>query len=292
MVISNILGGIGNQMFQYAAGRSLALTTNQSLMLDLNDFYDYKLHQGFELSRVFNVSAESASANALNELLGWRVNHLARRVLRRSQFAWLRGQKFVVEPHFNYWPDFFNLTGDCYLYGYWQSERYFKPFESVIRRDFTFREPLTDRNLELAAAIALGQSVSLHVRRGDYVSDVKTGQVMDVCSLEYYRKAISYISERIERPVFYVFSDDMVWVRQNLNVSFPCVYVEHNRLAESYRDMQLMSLCRHHVIANSSFSWWGAWLNSNSEKLVVAPRNWFCNGTDDSDLIPDEWIRL
>ena len=292
MIIVFLRGGLGNQMFQYAAGRSLALTTNQSLMLDLNDFYDYKLHQGFELSRVFNVSAESASANALNELLGWRVNHLARRVLRRSQFAWLRGQKFVVEPHFNYWPDFFNLTGDCYLYGYWQSERYFKPFESVIRRDFTFREPLTDRNLELAAAIALGQSVSLHVRRGDYVSDVKTGQVMDVCSLEYYRKAISYISERIERPVFYVFSDDMVWVRQNLNVSFPCVYVEHNRLAESYRDMQLMSLCRHHVIANSSFSWWGAWLNSNSEKLVVAPRNWFCNGTDDSDLIPDEWIRL
>lgn len=292
MVISNILGGIGNQMFQYAAGRALALATNQPFILDLNDFSDYKLHQGFELTRVFNVCAESASPAVVHELLGWRANHLARKLLRRSQFTRLRGPKLVVEPHFDFWPDFFNFTGDCYLHGYWQSERYFKPFESVIRRDFTFRSPLTGRNLELASEVVQAQSVSLHVRRGDYVSDTKTGQVMNVCSLEYYREAINYIAAHIECPVFYIFSDDMAWARQNLKVPFSCIYVEHNRMEDSYRDMQLMSLCRHHVIANSSFSWWGAWLNSNSEKLVVAPRNWFCNGTDDSDLIPDEWIRL
>ncbi len=292
MVISNILGGIGNQMFQYAAGRSLALTTSQSLVFDLNDFSDYKLHHGFELNRVFNVNAESASANTVNEVLGWRANHLARRMLRRSQCAGLRGNKFVVEPHFNYWPDFFNLAGDCYLHGYWQSERYFKQIESVIRRDFTFREALAERNLELASEVAQTQSVSLHVRRGDYVSDAKTGQVMDVCSLEYYRKAICYVAEHIVKPVFYVFSDDITWVKENLSVSYPCVYVEHNRQKESYRDMQLMSLCRHNVIANSSFSWWGAWLNAHSEKLVVAPKNWFRNGANDSDLIPGEWIRL
>lgn len=292
MVISHILGGIGNQMFQYAAGRSLSLTNGQRLLLDVSDFSNYRLHQGFELSRVFNVIEEKADASTVHEILEWRANPLIKKILRRPQFVWLRGKRFVVEPHFNYWPDFFNLTEDCYLSGYWQSERYFKPFESVIRRDFTFREPLIGRNAEIASEITRAQSVSLHVRRGDYVSDSKTGHVMDVCSLEYYRKAISYIAERIERPVFYVFSDDMAWVRQNLSMSFPCIYVDHNRLAESYRDMQLMSLCQYHVIANSSFSWWGAWLNSSSEKLVVAPRSWFRNGTDDRDLIPNEWIRL
>lgn len=292
MVISHILGGIGNQMFQYAAGRALSLANGQRLFLDVSDFSNYRLHHGFELSRVFNVNAESASSSIVHEMLGWRANRWARRALRRPQFARLRGGKFTVEPHFNYWLDFLNLKGDRYLYGYWQSAKYFKPFESVIRRDFTFREQLSGQNAELAAEIANSQSVSLHVRRGDYVSDPKTGNVMDVCSIDYYRKAISYTTKHVEQPVFYVFSDDIMWVRQNLPVNFPCVYIDHNRQAESYRDMQLMSLCRHHVIANSSFSWWGAWLNPDPEKLVIAPTQWFRNGNDDRDLIPDEWGRL
>jgi len=292
MVISHIIGGIGNQMFQYAAGRSLSLKYDQQLLLDLSDFTNYRLHHGFELSRVFNVMAKSAEASTIDEMLAWRANPLIKKILRRPQFVWLRGNKFVVEPHFNYWPSLFNRVDDCYLYGYWQSERYFKPFESVIRKDFTFREPLAGRNSELASEIAQTQSVSLHVRRGDYLSDSKTGTIMHVCSLEYYRNAISYIAERVERPVFYIFSDDLAWVRQNLSMAFPCIYVDHNRGAESYRDMQLMSLCRNQIIANSSFSWWGAWLNSNSEKLVVAPWNWFRNGTNDRDLIPPEWMRL
>jgi len=292
VIISHIIGGLGNQMFQYAAGQALSLTNGQQLLLDLSDFSKYRLHQGFELSQVFDVTVEKAEASTVREMLGWRANHMAKKMLRCPQFGWLRGKKFVVEPHFNYWPDFFNLTADCYLSGYWQSERYFKSFESAIRRDFTFRQLLTGQNSELALKIANTQSVSLHLRRGDYVSDSKTGKIMDACPLEYYHEAIGYIAERVEHPVFYVFSDDMAWVRQNLSVTFPCIYVDHNRLTESYIDMQLMSLCRHHVIANSSFSWWGAWLNSNQEKLVVAPRRWFRNGIDDRDLIPSEWVRL
>jgi hypothetical protein len=292
MVVSHILGGIGNQMFQYAAGRALSLTNSQRLLLDLSDFSNYRLHHGFELSRVFNVIAESAGASTVHEMLGWRASRVVKKVLRRPQFIWLRGKKFVAEPHFNYWPGLFNLTDDCYLFGYWQSERYFKSFESIIRRDFTFREPLTGLNSKLASEIAHTQSISLHVRRGDYVSDSKTGNIMAVCPLAYYRKAISYIAERVERPVFYVFSDDMAWVRQNLSVTFPCTYVDHNRRAESYRDMQLMSLCHHHVIANSSFSWWGAWLNPGTEKIVIAPQKWFANQTDVRDLFPAGWVTL
>lgn len=291
MVISHILGGIGNQMFQYAAGRTLSITNGQRFLIDLSDFSNYRLHQGFELNRVFNVMAESAEASIVHEMLGWRSNRFVKKVLRRPQFAWLRGNKFVVEPHFDYWPEFCNLTEDCYLSGYWQSERYFKPYESVIRRDFTFREPLAGRNSDLALEIANTRSVSLHVRRGDYVSDPKTRKIMNVCSLEYYLKAISYITERIEHPVLYVFSDDMAWVKQNLPMILPCVYVDHNHGEESYRDMQLMSLCEHHVIANSSFSWWGAWLNPRQDKVVVAPQKWFISN-DVKDIFPAGWVCL
>ena len=292
MVISHILGGLGNQMFQYAAGRALALTNDRSLLLDLSDFTDYQLHHGFELSRVFSLVATKAEPSTTHELLGWRENYWARKILRRRQFSWLRGEKFVVEPHFNYWPDIVNVNGDCYLYGYWQSERYFKAFEAIIRQDFIFREPLQEQNAELALDMATKQAVSLHIRRGDYVSDSKNHNIMRVCDLEYYRLAINYIATQVEQPVFYLFSDDMAWVKQSLPMEFPCVYVEHNSGAESYKDMQLMSLCRHHIIANSSFSWWGAWLNAKPEKIVIAPKHWFRNGNDDADLIPDEWIRL
>lgn len=292
MVISHLLGGIGNQMFQYAAGRALSLGSNQPFLLDLNDFSNYRLHHGYELSRVFNVNVESASTLTLHEMLGWRANSLAKRVLRRPQFAWLRGGKFMAEPHFHHWPGFADLKGDCYLYGYWQSEKYFKSFESDIRQDFTFRAPLNGLNAELATKMANTQSVSLHVRRGDYVTNSKNRNLLKVCSIEYYRKAIDHIVGHVEHPVFYVFSDDMEWVRQNLFVGFTCVYVDHNRGDESYRDLQLMSLCRHNVIANSSFSWWGAWLNVNLEKQVIAPMNWFSNGNDATDLIPTEWMRF
>jgi hypothetical protein len=292
LVISHILGGLGNQMFQYSAGRALSLVNGQQLLVDLGDYANYALHNGFELNRVFNIEAPSADQAAVRAVLKWRANGLVKKVLRRPFFAGLRGQKLVVEPTFSYWPDLCKIYGDCYLSGYWQSERYFKPCEEAMRREFTFCEPLTGRNAELAADISLTQSISVHIRRGDYITDRKTGQILEPCSLGYYHDAIHYMAERVERPVFYVFSDDMVWSRQNLSMRFPCVHIDHNVGEESYRDMQLMSLCRHHVIANSSFSWWGAWLNPKPKKIVVTPKRWFSNGTDDRDLIPGEWVRL
>ena len=293
MIISHILGGIGNQMFQYAAGRALSLSTHQTYSLDLNDFTDYQLHNGFELERVFNIEkvVKSTSSN-IQELLGWRANSFAKKVLRRPQFASLRGKSFIVEPYFNYWPAFFKLDHDCYLYGYWQSEQYFKDFADIIRQDFAFKIPLDERNKKVVLEMTNTQSVSLHVRRGDYVNDPKNSNIMHICSLEYYRQAINHIVNRIEQPVFYIFSDDIVWVKEHLSIEFPCVYIDHNSGSESYRDMQLMSLCKHHVIANSSFSWWGAWLNANPEKTVIAPREWFVNKNNVDDLIPHNWIKI
>ena len=292
MIVSHILGGIGNQMFQYAAGRSLASHLNVCFKLDLNDFDRYTLHHGYELKRVFDVPIEPTSPDELKSILGLRRLSLMKKILRRKQFSILKGQKFIVEPHFNFWSEFFSLNSSAYLYGYWQSEKYFRTIEKVIRDDFTFKKPLSGNNLLIANQIDQTNAISLHIRRGDYLTDLKTNRIMSVCGISYYERAISYMAEKVLNPVFYVFSDDMDWVKQSISITYPTVYVDHNQGEDSYVDMQLMSLCGHHIIANSSFSWWGAWLNPNIKKMVVAPRLWFKNGNNDSDLIPNKWIRL
>ena len=292
MVISNILGGVGNQMFQYAAARSLSLTNNSELLVDLRGFSDYSLHNGYELNRVFNIDVKKANDKDVRQLLKWRASDSIMKVLRRPYFSFLRGREFIVEPHFNYWPEILNAPSDCYLHGYWQSELYFKSFEDIIRSDFSFRNTLDEKNLKLADEIKKVFSVSLHIRRGDYVSDKKTRKIMNTCSISYYLRAIEYISKLVDSPVFYIFSDDIEWVKKELLINFPCVYIEHNQKSNSYKDMQLMSLCKHNIIANSSFSWWGAWLNANTDKYVIAPTSWFSSGIDDRNLIPDNWVRM
>ena len=292
LVISKIIGGLGNQMFQYAAGRALAERHGVPLCLDLSGFQGYRLHQGFELNRVFRCETSTADTDLLRTQLGWRAGRLAQRILRRPPFAIFRGRRLVVEPHFHYWAGIFDAPCDCYLNGHWQSEKYFKGIEKIIRSDFTFRTEPEGENEELARQIAGTQAVSLHVRRGDYVSDAKTRAVLNLCSLEYYQSAIRLIAEQVEHPHFYIFSDDIDWVKSNLMLTFPCSFIDYNRGKESYNDMRLMSLCRHHIIANSSFSWWGAWLGKNPEKIVMASRRWFVDGRSDRDLVPDKWVRL
>lgn len=293
MIIVNIIGGLGNQMFQYAAGRALAIARGLPLRLDVAGFDGYGLHQGFELQRVFNCQAAIASAVELRSVLGWRAAPILKRVLARPDFAGLRGAAFIVEPHFHYWPGIRNVPATAYLQGYWQSEKYFADAAVDLRTDFTFPQPLTESNAAWVERIGRCVAVSLHVRRGDYVSDPKTQVVLGSCSSDYYRSALRYIAERVATPEFFVFSDDIAWARDNLDISFPCHYIDHNRGAESYNDMRLMSLCRHHILANSSFSWWGAWLNSRAGKIVVAPERWFAEGERRvDDLVPQEWVTL
>ena len=145
MIFSHILGGIGNQMFQYAAGRSLASQLSQEFFLDLSSFEDYELHHGFELDFVFNISSKVADGTSLKKTFGWRYSRLMMKFIKRPWFAFLRGGHFLIEPHFNYWPDFFNPRPEAYLYGYWQSEKYFKCNESFIRQEFSFKKPLCDK---------------------------------------------------------------------------------------------------------------------------------------------------
>lgn len=292
MIISQIIGGLGNQMFQCAAGRALSLARNQPLKLDISEFDDYGLHQGFELQRVFHCPIATATKSDLRNILGWQFSSPVRRILAHSSLAALRRDCLVIEPHFHYWPAINQVPQDCYLAGYWQSQKYFQTQTAAIRADFAFKLPLTKRNAEFARQIAQVNAVSLHVRRGDYVNNRKTNSMHGVCSLDYYQAAIRHISDRLELPYFFIFSDDIEWVRDHLEMDWPCQYVDHNHAAESYNDMRLMSLCKHHIIANSSFSWWGAWLNPSAEKIVVAPNQWFTNGNTVTDLIPRTWVTL
>ena len=292
MVITNLIGGLGNQMFQYAAGRALSLECGVPLRLDVSGFAAYDLHQGFELGTIFNGAFDISDEADVRGILGWQYAHSIRRVVFRSSMALFRRKGFVVEPHFHYWHGIKEVPCDCYITGYWQSEKYFSKFSEQIREDFIFRLQLVKQNADLAKQITQTNAVSLHVRRGDYVNNPITTATHGLCSLDYYRAAIQYVSERVKKPQFFVFSDDIDWVKHNLKIEFPCIYVDHNQGAESYNDMRLMSLCQHHIVANSSFSWWGAWLNPSLCKIVVAPKQWFANQNDVCDLLPKGWVKL
>ena len=279
-------------MFQYAAGRVLSLERGVPLCLDISGFSSYGLHQGFELQRIFNCAAGIANEADMRAILGWQSSSHIRRLLLRKEMVSFRRKELVVEPQFNYWPGIKHVPNDCYLVGYWQSEKYFSESASQIRADFTFRQSMEDQNEKLTQQIISVNAVSLHVRRGDYATNLQTTATHGLCTLDYYRHSIQYVAERVQQPNFFVFSDDIAWVRDNLNLPHQSQYVDCNQGKESYNDMRLMSMCNHHIIANSSFSWWGAWLNPKRDKIVVAPKNWFANQTDASDLLPQSWVKL
>lgn len=288
-----LCGGLGNQMFQYAAGLAAAWRRGSEVKFDTEWFETTRLHQGLELQRVFGLPLPEPSSAELRRVLGVCARPVVRRLLSRRSFQVLRPKALVIEPHFHYWAGIEYLPDDVYLDGYWQSERYFSGIADTIRQQFRFIEPLEPRNAALIDEMQSFVSVSLHIRRGDFVSDPRVRRVHGVDLSDYYPAAIATMVEKTAPERFYVFSDGPQWVQDNLKLPIPYTVVDHNRGAASYRDMQLMSACWHHIIANSSFSWWGAWLNPRPDKIVIAPRNWFnVDDFDTRDLYCPGWIVL
>jgi Glycosyl transferase family 11 len=292
MIIVNIIGGLGNQMFQYACGQALSLRTEQPLHIATDQLDGYALHNGFELQRVFYVEAPQATAVELKRLLGWQAPPPLRRLFGRPTMHWAVGRKWCIEPYFQYWSGINDVRAPIYLHGYWQSERYFRDVADQIREDFNFRMPWDDADLAVHARMRAQPSASLHVRRTDYTLSKNQG-VYAQLGIDYYRDAIRLVRQRVPGVRLFAFSDDPDWVDTQLGPEFgPIETVRHNSGERSANDMRLMSQADHHIIANSSFSWWGAWLNPSPDKIVVAPCRWFLNGTDDRDLIPSSWIRI
>jgi hypothetical protein len=199
----------------------------------------------------------------------------------------------VRERSFSFDSSVLKAPSCCYLQGYWQTPRYFATIESFIRQDIVVEEPLTGPNLETAENIRHTEAVSLHVRRGDYVDNLETHQYHGVCGPEYYENAQRVLLEHLGKIELFVFSDDPDWVERNLRFLAPATLVRHNPPERDYEDLRLLSLCRHHIIANSTFSWWGAWLSSHAEKRVIAPKRWFSSAKHSTaDLIPPDWTQL
>ncbi len=288
MFVARIIGGLGNQMFQYAMARAVSLRLDVPLKLDIAGFKTYKLHS-YGLNH-FNLAGSVADKN---EYIVGNSKKLLDRM--RAGLNLVKRLENFQENGLKFDASVFALKDDTYLDGYWQSERYFSDFEQTIRDDFSFMIPADKGNQECLDQINSVHAVSIHIRRGDYVSNPAVNAIHGICDLDYYQRAIQFLRARIQSNAlhFFIFSDDPEWVRENVNFGSATTFVSHNDATRNYEDMRLMSACKHHIIANSSFSWWGAWLNGNPDKIVVAPKQWFRSDTlSSTDIVPDSWNRL
>lgn len=294
MIVAKIIGGLGNQMFQYAAGRALAARRGGDFAIDRGDFAVYRTHAyglhnfALEVADVPPALVPRPAGQGIWPRCRGRVRDLVDRVAGRPPLT------KVVEAGQTFDPAVAGLPDNVYLDGYWQSERYFADHADLIRADFAIRAAPSPENRRWLEMIGQGKAVSLHVRRGDYVTSAAANTVHGTCDLDYYDRAVADMRTRLGDPVFFVFSDDPAWVRDNLRFDGATHhFVANNDAATNYEDLRLMAACDHHVIANSTFSWWGAWLNPSPHKVVVAPARWFrADGFDDRDLVPAAWVRL
>lgn len=297
MIISYIMGGLGNQMFQYAFGKSAACRFQASLKIDVSDYTRFKSHNGFELESVFNAKLEAATEEDFRQVLGWRGNKLIRQqLLNRSRGLFLPPNVFIQDLNKSAVDNVSSLRSPAYLHGVWQSQTYFEPIADHVRSDFVFATECTDEDLRIREKIAASNSVSLHVRRGDYVSNSHTNSVHGVCSIDYYLRAINYLSQRYSNLSYFIFSDDIEWTKNNIEINAPVTFVAHNQGARAHADMKLMQACRHHIIANSTFSWWGAWLSKmwlQGQGSIIAPTRWAAKNTvATQETIPSSWVRI
>ncbi len=286
MIVVRLKARLGNQLFQYATGRALALRLGVPLAFDRRSFPRPDHQPQID---VFDLPVVPAN----DQDLPLERHSVMARVFQRPHAA-LKGTRLHRERRdLKFDPNVLSLPDNSYLDGYFQSEGYFADRADQIRSDLE-PPPPSEADRSVLAAMDATTPVSVHVRRGDYVESEKLGRLFGTCEPPYYREAAALIAGRVGGPVtFFVFSDDPDWAAANLDLGFPTVVVDHNGPEAGHHDMRLMAACRHHVIANSSFSWWGAWLNDRPDKIVVAPRTWFKSGRwDDSALVPDAWIRL
>lgn len=289
MKIVRVNGGLGNQMFQYAFGLKLQhLHPTEKILFDLKDFRGYHLHN-YELDHVFGLKLQRPSFGQLCSITfpfsenAFPGNHLYR-------FRKVRKNEVYDKEEFKYCEELLNLPGDRYYIGYWINEGYFADIKDQVLEAFTFRRPLGEKAKAYLAQIQSANSVGIHVRRGDFLLH-KIFQ--GICERDYYEKAIGYVKEHVSSPHFFIFSNDIQWCKENIAEYTGGNYttVEINDSANNYLDMQLMSCCKHNIIAHSTFSWWAAWLNRNEEKIVVAPFRWINKDTDYKPQLKD-WILI
>ena len=301
MIITKIQGGLGNQMFQYALGKAQAIRNGIELKVDVSKYGTSEEPRAYQLMD-FNITSTVASSKDLHYLgiPPWHNKGFFFR-LRRKIFRVLETrkplikQRIFMEPYVPFCPEILKTGKNVLFIGDWQSEKYFKDIAEIIRNEFSLKiwgieaQKIRDQITNEVRGIP----VSIHIRRGDKVSVKKFANKYVLPSIEYYISAGTKIAQQIGKPVvYYIFSDDVEWVKENLQMLQPAVIVSRPGLRDA-EDISLMSSCHHNITANSSFSWWGAWLNKNPNKIVVAPKKIFSSDAlDDRDLIPESWVRI
>lgn len=288
MIITKLKGGLGNQMFQYAVGRAVALSCGRELKLDATG-YDDPRYINADTPRQYRLFPFSLSATVATPEEVIKSKYPYGIFSKAERFVNLR----LLKRHYlDYEPNIFKKNNQ-YIDGYFQSEKNFLNAKNEIVQELTLKKEfesavfLVEKN-----KIDKEKSVSVHIRRGDYVNDPKTQAAHGACSREYYKQAMNLMTEKIENPIFYFFSDDIEWVKKEFGEHADYKYVSNPKL-EDYEELMLMASCAHNIIANSSFSWWGAYLNKNPEKIVVAPKKWVNIVPDPHpNIVPEGWIRM
>lgn len=296
MITVQLNGRLGNQMFQYAAARALAHRWQTEVRFDLSLLQSTGVE--YQLS-CFGIPPRAASADELPFRQRQGTAALVRRTKSLSErlLPFVRKTVFSDEP-FTFESDFFDHASNCYLRGFFQNEAYFSQIAGVIRKEFTVRAPLSDQTQQLLAIMKESAAVSVHVRRGDYIENASYNGYFGTCSVDYYARACAAMRAEISSPVFIFFSDDPTWVRavalpalQDKGLVTDYVVVDWTHSAHPSEDIHLMKSACHHIIANSSFSWWGAWLNAKTSKKVIAPDRWLKELSSDS-IVPRGWDRI
>lgn len=287
MKIVNIFGGLGNQMFQYALIKALEERFHETVFADTHLFSDYSRHNGLEIERIFPILLQEASKKEIKDLAYYSSYYNIHKLLK-----WLHIKKKTTiqetlsEP---YHEDVFR-NGSFYYDGYWQDPRYFERVKLELMDCFQFKIPLSTINQETCDSITAQQSVGIHVRRGDYL---KKTRYRGICDIDYYKQAIQIALHHIDHPHFYIFSNDIDWCHIYLTPLFgnnEYSIIDWNKGTNSYIDMQLMSKCKSLIIANSSFSWWAAYLNKTAN-YIIAPKVWF-NATPALKVQLDSWLLI
>lgn len=282
MIAVRLMGGLGNQMFQYALGRALSIENHKKLLLDLSHLIDQpknEVPREYELGHL-KIKARLSSAPVDKEP-------------PKQFFGKSAEYDLIVEKGFPFKAEILKTKDYSLLEGYWQCEKYFIKHAEQIRKDFRLKEPLQNIKKSILHKIeSTEHPVSLHIRRGDYVSHKTSNEFHGLIGPHYYKKAVSQIRNRLKHPTFFIFSDDIQWCKNNLKFNSPTFFVDYTP-GIGHQDMMLMSKCSHHIIANSSFSWWGAWLNPSPRKIVIAPSKWFIDESADyRDIVPTSWLKI
>jgi hypothetical protein len=292
MLIIKIHYGLGNQLFQYAFGRSLSLRKKIPFFLDVH-FYRSQ-QQSSEHPRLyqldqFNIKENIISDEDVSSFINpdfWQRRSANLGCLIKPYYK----RRIVYERGLSFDKHMWEVEDDVYLAGYWQDLRYFADVEDVIRKDLSFKNEAVGENKEMLSRLLNVESVGIHVRRGDYLTDEKTIELAGVADLPYYNGALSFMNAKLTNPQYFVFTDDPDWVRTHFDVEVQFELVTINGQDKGYEDLHLLSHCRHQVISNSSFGWWGAWLNNHPGKIVVAPKVWRKNGVD--MFKPEAWTLI